>query len=802
MKNKLNRRDFLKLAALTGGVFSVGALGSRLFSTDLSGTRPNIVFIMVDDTLHNSINHTKGRYPVYPSDNNATNFPVYSPNLDFLAKEGIEFTGSHTSTSVCAPARYTALTGRYGGNNYSDIFLASAPLGEEHRIENINIAMELDGMNVQSVLSANGYTTGMVGKWHLDSHKRADLLAAEYGLAGTYQPTDPALDPKTNSANNAKYKNNHDNIYVPMMKKFGWDWAGSVYRANIKEQWHSSANLDGGADSDSVMNVHNSEWTLKGAQDFISANVGNPFFLYYSTTLQHGPAPENANNGYAVANAGYTGEGWMDPDANLPVPKKFVSNPYVDPSDPLDTYANLAAYRSDLENRTQILAGNGKSNAAYTWIDDAVGSLLQHVDDLGLMDNTLFIFTSDHNIRRYGKSTIYDGGMEIPLFMYWKGKIGRANGGEPSWVVPKIVQNIDYAPTFYDLAGVTLPQGYKMDGTSLLPILNGDLTAEIHESLFFEIGWARGVKTKDYKYIAVRYPPDVQEQIDLGIPFIVKNFGPDKDTNPTLSLTYPYLLKNSHLGYYSSQNNPNYFLPDQLYDLTVDPAEDTDLSTDPGEAVKLNEMQSLLQSYLVQFENHPFGEFTKGYVYETPYPTYIGDTEVNPAWGEELTQHDPGGSEPEAANILGRPCTIARKRTANNAHHLYYSALGGHSLQGLTSVDCWITVVYWDGTYELGTTTVDADPLSGIVVKIKTDAGPWQNLGTFDALTTGQWKKITYHVDTAHFTQSLNGGDIRIQKGSPSQDFIIGAVYASTTDPDAAAVMPPAKSQNLRLEEF
>jgi len=258
--------------------------------------------------------------PVQPGDNNGQNFPVYSPNLDFLALEGIDFRQAHTSTSVCAPARYSAMTGRYASNNTSEVFLNSAPYGEPHRVENTNCAMELDGMNLQSLLSKNGYTTGMVGKWHLDSHKRADLISAEYGLEHEYQPTDPTLDPQFNSVNNAKYKFNHDNIYVPLMKRFGWDWAGSVYKANVKEQWHDVANVEGGTTADSAMNVHNIEWTTKGAQDFISANKSNPFFLFYSPTLQHGPGTEDPANGSAPEHAGYTTEGWMEPNANIPAP--------------------------------------------------------------------------------------------------------------------------------------------------------------------------------------------------------------------------------------------------------------------------------------------------------------------------------------------------------------------------------------------------------------------------------------------------------------------------------------------------
>ena len=67
----------------------------------------------------------------------------------------------------------------------------------------------------------------------------------------------------------------------------------------------------------------------------------------------------------------------------------------------------------------------------------------------------------------------------------------------------ELVQNIDFTPTFLELAGIDLKSVEKMDGVSLREVLEGDRTA-VHDHLFFEIGFARGVMTKDWKYITVR----------------------------------------------------------------------------------------------------------------------------------------------------------------------------------------------------------------------------------------------------------------------------------------------------------
>jgi len=116
------------------------------------------------------------------------------------------------------------------------------------------------------------------------------------------------------------------------------------------------------------------------------------------------------------------------------------------------------------------------------------------------------VITSDHGNYNFGKATLYDSGVRVPLLMHWPGGIKARS------IYNELVQNIDFAPTFLDLAGVQIEDSMDIDGVSLSKILNGD-TRPVHDYLFFELGYARAVMTKDCKYITVRYDDQTNRHI-------------------------------------------------------------------------------------------------------------------------------------------------------------------------------------------------------------------------------------------------------------------------------------------------
>jgi arylsulfatase A-like enzyme len=191
---------------------------------------------------------------------------------------------------------------------------------------------------------------------------------------------------------------------------------------------------------------------------------------------------------------------------------------------------------------------------------------------------------------------MYDGGLKVPLVMRWPAGI------KPGSTYPHLVLNTDYAATILDLAKANVPADYKLDGVSLAPVMLGQKSGALREETFHEIGFARAVKTAKWKYIAVRYPPEVQRRIEAGEKFPA--FLKDAPPNPL-----PYLVGNSHLGYNSSRHNPNYFQTDQLYDLENDPQEKTNVIERHPEVIA--ELKARLSKHLATFPGRPFGEFTR-----------------------------------------------------------------------------------------------------------------------------------------------------------------------------------------------
>ncbi|MCK5175612.1 MAG: sulfatase-like hydrolase/transferase, partial [Planctomycetes bacterium] len=413
--------------------------------------------------------------------------------------------------------------------------------------------------NVAKLLQRAGYRTGFIGKSHIIDHHLLGPAGKDSresnGLIGYEKSADPKENPDVNKA----MAHNH-NFWVKRIKEFGFDYVNSVYAANLRELYNDAAN------------VHNVEWKNKAALEFIDQSGDEPFFLYYSETVPHGPAPWIKGNGKYIhgldADPKYTGEGYVD--------QEFDSMPK----------------RSEIKNEVQQ-KGKDPDHTWLRWFDHAVGSVVKKLKEKGKLENTLIVITSDHGNYNFGKATLYESGVKVPLLMYWPGGI------KPGSVYNELVQNIDHAPTFLDLAGVEIDKSMEIDGVSLSKVLKGD-KKPVHDHLFFELGYARGVVTKDSKYIAVRYDEKTMQKIKKGVTF---------DGWEGRKLEFPYYVRNQHLGYHSGIYNKNYFDKDQLYDLKKDPDEKNNIyDSNPKEAAKL---KKLLTEDLRSFPERPYGEMTE-----------------------------------------------------------------------------------------------------------------------------------------------------------------------------------------------
>jgi len=466
-----------------------------------------------------------------------------------MAKERIYFSDFNVTSTVCSPSRYSFLTGRYAGRCEGERFLEEHPPGDQTQVENIG-ELEKDRWNLAKLLQQNGYKTGFVGKSHLVNHHWVNGNWSKTPLETYPENADPR-DPVVN----AKMRRNHQR-WCDAIRPYGFDYVDGVYAANLKE-----LRCD-------ALNVHNLDWTVDKAVKFLDEYKGDPFFLYFSTTLHHGPVPWV--NQYSLdADPRMTGEGF--------VPEGF---------DVLPT-------RADVLKRNRE-AGFKDDQAYALWLDDCVGAIIDKVRSLGLEKETLIVFVPDHGSHRHGKATLHDYGMRVTMLMQWAGHI------KPGSEYDGLTANIDFAPTILDLCGIIPPSDYQMDGVSFKTALLGN-QQPIRSVLFGEMGHSRCVKTKHWKYIAVRYPEEIQRKIDSGEKFPSFNkSGPPLDR--------PYLTRNKHLGHFASQQNPSYFEADQLYDLANDPAENNNYFQQfPDQTQR---MRQELSRALKQFENRPFGEFT------------------------------------------------------------------------------------------------------------------------------------------------------------------------------------------------
>ena len=520
-------------------------------------TGPNIIIINTDDQAGGQHFGFEGR-------------DCLTPTIDSLAATGINFTSAFAASTVCGPSRYALLTSRWPSRNTSARFIARYPLGTLGRFGVSDTELEPDGQNLGAWLRQAGYRTGMVGKGHLtddDLNQTANWPAK--GLLTYPQAADPATDATTNG----KMKHNH-RVLCQRMRTFGFDYVASYYKANLLELRNDA------------LNVHNQEWITRGALDFIEENHNGRFFLYMAPTVNHGPVRNDLTK-------------------TLRADKRYTSAGYL----PDEDYSFMPARQAIIDEVTN--AGKDLISARETWLDYSVAAILDKLTQHGIRDDTLIIFTSDHGEKTlsgplvWGKSSLYDLGMKIPLVMNWPNGIT-----SPGRVYGEIVSHVDIAPTLLALAGASGLPTRPVDGVSLVPVFNGG-SAAVRDDLFCEIGYARAVRTPDRKYIAVRYTPSVYSQIESG--FLWTSYSTGLPTEPR-----PYYVNNSQLGGLVADTNPTYFDDDQLYDLAADPGEDNNLyGQEPAAAYDLKKR---LADYIGGIPDRPFRQFSGSSTEFSPAP--------------------------------------------------------------------------------------------------------------------------------------------------------------------------------------
>jgi arylsulfatase A-like enzyme len=347
---------------------------------------PNIVIVYMDDLGYGDV----GAY-------GATE--IKTPNFDKLAEGGVMFTNGYASSATCTPSRYALLTGQYPWKNKdAKILPGTAPL-----------LIDINQLTLPKMLKTKGYITGIVGKWHLglgngfvDWNQKISPGPNEVGFDYSYimaatQDRVPTVYIENGFVVGLE---SNDPIQVDYVKNFEGEPTGKDNPEMLKMKWHHGHNnsvVNGIPRIGFMKGGEKAKWKdedmadvfLEKAKEFVSENKDQPFFLYYA-----------------------------------------LQQPHV-PRTPHPRFAGATA-----------LGPRGDVIAEADW---CVGEFLKTLEQEGILENTLIIFSSDNGPvlndgyyddavekngnhtpwgpLRGGKYSLFEAGTRVPFMVYWKGKI-------------------------------------------------------------------------------------------------------------------------------------------------------------------------------------------------------------------------------------------------------------------------------------------------------------------------------------------------------------------------------------------
>jgi len=531
MSKHYSRRDFIKTTGM-----SAAALAALRHLPGYSETekRPNIIFFIADDMrpeMFNFLPQGKGK--------NLT------PNLDRLAREGVIMRNQYVVSPVCTPSRYNCLTGRYASRARNKAFTDFTAKQQGQTVIQWNSYLAEGEDTLARRMQRAGYKTGMVGKNHVVE------------VTDLYRFPSYDLDARQPEVE-AKLVENAAQIKA-QVKKAGFDYAESLYQDN--------PDFIGLTE----VAVQNLDWIAQGGVDFIEQNKDEPFFLYFATTVPHGPTEAE---------------------------RSWNANPLITANGYLDEPLDVLPPRHTLPERIAAAGITEKDKENILWLDDTLGALIAKVEEHGLDDNTIIFFFNDHG--QEAKGTVYQGGVYNPSVIWRKG--GFACGSE----CETQVSNIDFAPTILDFVGA----GYgsdAFDGKSFIGSLAGKKVAS-ENSLYFELGFARGVLKGDWKYIAVRYPDYAQNMSLEDRRKVLDKYNEGRrfrrmvlvnEDDPSLPYSHLEVIPGGgHAEHETYGKKPGYFDLDQLYNLAEDPQELTNLAKRSDYAERLTGMKKEMQKHL------------------------------------------------------------------------------------------------------------------------------------------------------------------------------------------------------------
>ncbi len=419
--------------------------------------RPNIVWIFSDDHTQQAI----GAYGSHLAKLNPT------PNIDRIAKEGMRFDRCYVGNSICAPARATLLTGKHS---------------HLHGKMDNRGGFNQDQQTFPKLLQKAGYHTVMIGKIHLPGKMQGfDYWEVLPGQGSYYQPTFITEEGRTQ----------YTGYVADIITDRALDWL----KTKRKD------------DKPFMLMVHHkaTHRTWKAAP----RHVG----LFDDITIPEPPTlfDDFATRGVAAHQQDMSIAKTMRLAADLKVRKeeekaemraKYAKQKGL-PSGEIGAYYRMTEEHRQIwdtaydPRNKAFFEANLKGDDLIRWkyqrylkdylrtaksIDESVGAILDYLKDAGLEENTIVMYSSDQGFYLgehgwFDKRFMYEESFRTPLLAKWPGTI------KPGTANKDLVQNIDFAETFLDIAGAKIPE--DMQGESLVPLLKGETPEDWRDSLYY-----------------------------------------------------------------------------------------------------------------------------------------------------------------------------------------------------------------------------------------------------------------------------------------------------------------------------
>ncbi len=413
------------------------------------------------------------------------NSVIQTPNIDRLAAAGMRFTTGYVQNPLCMPSRATIATGLYPSS---------------HRVWCNGVPLSTQQITLAHLLTERGYRTALIGKAHFTPFG----AAASYGFreaVSTWREEDLAnwtgpyygfehvqLAIGHGTGVRGHYRHWLEADFSDVLEIVDHDHEHAPRPTNAHQSWKSRVPAE----------CHHSTWVAEAAIDWLRAHRREPFFLWASLPDPHHPYCPPAQ--YCD----------MYEPADVPAPVRREGE--LDDKPPHFKQASLEGLATE---GTSVQARAGRFSEAqmreilaHTYgmislIDLNVGRILDELDTLGLADNTVVVFTSDHGDLMGDHGLInkgpfhYEGLLRVPFIWRWPGHIPRGS------VKESLVGLIDIMATFLGIAGIEPPG--PAQGLSLLPVLTGE-QEDVRAALLVEFlsgcrqDWnLRTIRTHDWK---------------------------------------------------------------------------------------------------------------------------------------------------------------------------------------------------------------------------------------------------------------------------------------------------------------